>query len=555
MARTTTTDILVTKLEISGKAYNVGLKTAGGSLDTFEKKSGKSFGSVKSSALAAAAAVAGVVLIVRKLVALGAEQEKMERRLAFAVGGSTDALLANASALQRQTVFGDEAIISVQTMMVQLGELSGERLTRATRLTLDFASALGIDLKAAGILMAKAATGSTEALSRYGIILDKNIPKNEKFTALLDLMQDKFGGTAAAETDTLFGSIMQTSNAFGDLGEEMGRMNSGVLKTAVKFWGNLAANMADVLAEQRKTVNMTLKQAAALKIQRLEVQLLGEEMIGDHGELQGIILPTQREQLRIMTEITRQRKIMASQTLLAPEVKAITGGDVAAASIGLLEGQLTPAQIQQAETTALLETQQAQIDASREMREVSQEENIAALAANYDMEQQMAISHGEKLIAVKQKEAAHAQMISDLKGKFALQGIKVGLNLFAQGKDLAIGNAIISTYEGAAKALSVGVPPWNIMNAALVVSAGLAQVKQIRSASASGGGGGSTITTPGAAAQPVAAATQDINLSIIGAGDLINKEALAEMFFEGMGDLISASGGRTGNITVDFTEN
>ncbi len=555
MARTTTTDILVTKLEINGKAYNVGLKTAGGSLDTFEKKSGKSFGSVRSSALAAAAAVGGVILIVKKLVALGAEQEKMERRLAFAVGGSTEALLANASALQRQTVFGDEAIISVQTMMVQLGELSGERLTRATRLTLDFASALGIDLKAAGILMAKAATGSTEALSRYGIILDKNIPKNEKFTALLDLMQDKFGGTAAAETDTLFGSIMQTSNAFGDLGEEMGRMNSGVLKTAVKFWGNLAANMADVLAEQRKTVNMTLKQAAALKIERLEIELLGEEQRDFFGNLTGTVLPTLEQQLRIMTQITKQRKIMASQTLLLPEVTGVQGGDGAAAAAGPLEGQLTPAQIQEAETTALLETQQAGLDASREMREASQEENITALAANYDMEQQMAIEHGEKLITIQQKEAAHAQMISDLKGQLALQGIKIGLNLFASGKNLAIGNALIATYQGAAQAMRDVPYPFNLVAAGVVVSAGLAQVKQIRSASASGGGGGSTITSPGAAAQPVAAAAQDINLSIIGAGDLINKEALAEMFFEGMGDLISASGGRTGNITVDFTEN
>ncbi len=69
-------------------------------------------------------------------------------------------------------------------------------------------------------------------------------------------MQDKFGGKAEAETDTWVGSMMQTSNAFGDLGEEMGRMNSGVLKTAVKFW-----DMNFVTEEERKNLKKPSEQA------------------------------------------------------------------------------------------------------------------------------------------------------------------------------------------------------------------------------------------------------------------------------------------------------
>ena len=174
-------------------------------MDKFGKKSKKSFGEVTRSAKIAAAAVIGMTLALRKLVNLAAEQERVERRLAFAVksaglevASTTNMIRGYAASLQAMTGFGDEAIISIQTMLIQLGELSGEKLNDATRLTLDFASAMGIDMKAAGILMAKAATGSTESLSRYGIILDENIPKNEKFNELLKVMQEKFGGTAAA---------------------------------------------------------------------------------------------------------------------------------------------------------------------------------------------------------------------------------------------------------------------------------------------------------------------------------------------------------------------
>ena len=37
----TTTDVLQTRLEVDGKQYNAGLKKAGGSLDTYEKKTSR----------------------------------------------------------------------------------------------------------------------------------------------------------------------------------------------------------------------------------------------------------------------------------------------------------------------------------------------------------------------------------------------------------------------------------------------------------------------------------------------------------------------------------
>ncbi len=72
--RTTITDILVTKLTVDGKSYNVELKKAGGSLDKMEKKTDKSFRNMKSSTMAAAAAVGILTAAVFKFIKLGAEQ-------------------------------------------------------------------------------------------------------------------------------------------------------------------------------------------------------------------------------------------------------------------------------------------------------------------------------------------------------------------------------------------------------------------------------------------------------------------------------------------------
>lgn len=555
----TTTDVLQTKLTVDGKEYSAGLKSAGGSLDKYERKTSKSLDHLRKNWIKYTAVATAALVVFRKLVKLGAEQELVERRLAFAVksaglevASTTQHLQKYASALQKQSVFGDEAIISIQTMMIQLGELSGVELDRATRLTLDFASALGIDIKAAGILMAKAATGSTEALSRYGIVLDTNIPKSEKFAVLLDVMQKKFGGTAEAETGTLSGAISQATNAFGDLGEELGRMNSGVLKTAIKFWGQLAGRMADALATARETSNMSLKQAAALKIQRLEQQLLGKEIGDEMGFMTTTVLPTEKERLRILTEITKQRRIIASQGMLF--IEPPPAGDGGAGPEGRSQAEIRQSVRMALFASGLAKETELENQRIEDLRARLELENSLR---DQQMQQRFASdrAQSEARKALFESELAHARMMEEAKSKLAMQGLQIGMNLFLQGKNLAIGKAVVATYQGAAQALRDVPYPYNIVAAASVVSAGFAQIRQIKSASASGGGGGSTITTPAAFPTGGNEAAQDISLNIIGAGDLINKEALGQMFFDSLGDMISATGGRTGNVTVNFVEN
>jgi hypothetical protein len=72
---------------------------------------------------------------------------------------------------------------------------------------------------------------------------------------------------------------------------------------------------------------------------------------------------------------------------------------------------------------------------------------------------------------------------------FATGAIGIANALFGENKAIAIGQAIVSTYTGAANALSSMPYPANLAAAATVIATGLAQVQSIRSANKGGGGG------------------------------------------------------------------
>ena len=200
--------------------------------------------------LGATAVAVGTVQLGRKLVqgmkaavAAAAVQEKAEVSLAAAIrttGESAAEALPKykeyAAGLQDITGIGDEVILQNQSMLVSLGRLRGEGLQRATEAALDLSAAMGVSQRTAFDLLAKAATGYTSTLSRYGIILDEAIPATEKFGAALDLIEEKFGGAAAAQLDTYAGRLGELQGRFGDLQEVIGGPVSTVFR---EFFGNV----------------------------------------------------------------------------------------------------------------------------------------------------------------------------------------------------------------------------------------------------------------------------------------------------------------------------
>lgn len=191
--------------------------------------------------LKAAIAAAGVGFLTKQLISLAQAQEDAVKGLnaALATTGqfsieTSESIQRLASSLQLQTTFGDEAILNMQSLLVTYG-VTTDKLEEASQATLDFAVATGRDLKTAALTVGKAAAGFTGELSRYGIIIDKNIPKTEKFRAVLDKMNEQFRGRAQAEVRTFSGRMTQLRNATGDLSEAFGEsiINSVALREAI----------------------------------------------------------------------------------------------------------------------------------------------------------------------------------------------------------------------------------------------------------------------------------------------------------------------------------
>ena len=226
------------------------------------KKSSKSIkeslGKIKLGYLAIAAGIAVALKVIGKFVSAAAIQEKAERTLAAAMkqaGTFTKEAfehnLKYASSLQKMTTFGDEAILGVQKMLTNFG-IEKEALDGLTKATLDLAAAKGMDLRAAGDLVAKSVGSSTNALTRYGIEVKGAVGSTERAQTAIENISRLFGGAATAEAETFSGTVTQMKNALGDLAERIGFKLFPAMKPLAKLITGLVQedkNLNDITRE------------------------------------------------------------------------------------------------------------------------------------------------------------------------------------------------------------------------------------------------------------------------------------------------------------------
>lgn len=195
-------------------------------------------------ALAAAFTVNKIIDFFKDATKEASQAEKATNALSASLGQigkfsttAVDSFSEYASQLQRTTGIQDDLIKQNAALLVSLGNLSGDKLKSATKASLDLAQALQIDVGTAFDLVAKAATGNTTALSRYGLKIDENIPKSQKFAETLSQIEKRFGGLAETRLNTFEGSLQNLSNAFGEIQEAVGGFitNSPALRTVINF--------------------------------------------------------------------------------------------------------------------------------------------------------------------------------------------------------------------------------------------------------------------------------------------------------------------------------
>lgn len=220
---------------------------AGGGLKNFMSGAGQMFaGGMMTNMLTQLTASIG------QFRELAGVQEKAEKQLEQAYGRNIDSLKQYASALQAKTTFGDEAILQGQASLAAFIK-DEEQLKLVTQATLDFAAAKGVDSKTAFDLFAKSAGTSQNALSRYGIEIEKGATGQDKINQLVAKTTELYGGAAEALAKTDSGKIQQVANSFGDmkelLGQTVNQLISSFAPTLMSLIDLLSKNVLPIIQD------------------------------------------------------------------------------------------------------------------------------------------------------------------------------------------------------------------------------------------------------------------------------------------------------------------
>lgn len=127
-----------------------------------------------------------------------------------------------ASDIQSYSNYGDEAIIKAQA----LGQSFAGQVPftdAATKAVIDFAAATGMDLDQAFTLVGKSVGSSTNALSRYGVELEKGMTDSQKMEAITKQLGERYSGQAQQMAD----ANVQLQNSIGDMKEAFGSVLNG----------------------------------------------------------------------------------------------------------------------------------------------------------------------------------------------------------------------------------------------------------------------------------------------------------------------------------------
>lgn len=209
----------------------------------------------KYSILAVAGAVTGFVAGLYSLAKSYMEQETAVNKLNMSMknNGSYTAAASQdlqkfANELQRTTTISDETSLEMMALLGTFG-LTGNELKKATMAAADLSKGLGVDLNTAALLLGKSFVGETSTLGRYGIKIDESIPKAERFSEVLSVLNTRFGGSATAELNTAAGRFANLGNQFDDLKEKLGQALLPILEKLAE-WSRTEIESLGVLIEQ-----------------------------------------------------------------------------------------------------------------------------------------------------------------------------------------------------------------------------------------------------------------------------------------------------------------
>jgi len=297
------------------KRVEVDIKTRGadkasrdlGKVDKGLGRLAKSAGVAAAGFFGARALIAGfqsVISLTKQQVLAEAQLNAVLKSTAGVAGVTAKELTNMASALQKQTRFGDEAIIKAQSLMLTFTKVGKEVFPDAIEAVLNMSEAMGQDLQQGVIQVGKALNDpilGVTALRRVGVQLSKQqedlvkkftntgeIAKAQKI--ILSELETQFGGTAKAAGETMAGSLDQMSNAAGDAAESLGQALAPVIIPMAKHFTEAAIGVSEFfkrLTETELETRIRELQELGIETEHLEKRLRLERLQAISGEIKG----------------------------------------------------------------------------------------------------------------------------------------------------------------------------------------------------------------------------------------------------------------------------
>lgn len=184
-----------------------------------------------------------------------AKQEAAERGLAAAlestgvgVAENLEAFKKLASQIQSITTIGDESVLAMQKMALNMG-VSADKMDDCIKGAIGLQKAYGLGLNESVKAAAAVVQGKTEKLNELIPALQNCKTSEEKLQKASAAMSNGFA-QAKSETETLSGSLEQLSNAWGDVSEVVGEAFAPVIKVAA----GILKSIADTINENKVVV-------------------------------------------------------------------------------------------------------------------------------------------------------------------------------------------------------------------------------------------------------------------------------------------------------------
>lgn len=210
-------------LGLNATEFNNGIESARRSLGSFAK------GALSIAAVGTAfrAVITATMESAKAVSALDSALASSGRNVGF----TSKQLQDYATQLQNTSAYGDEAILGLQTTLLNFQKVSGPVFTEATKLSMDLAARMGTDLTSAAKTVGRALEDPVKGINtlrRANITLTQDQQALIKSFAatgdivsaqgvILQELENRVGGAAEAYANTLPGAIQQTQESLGNL--------------------------------------------------------------------------------------------------------------------------------------------------------------------------------------------------------------------------------------------------------------------------------------------------------------------------------------------------